>query len=115
MSSSVRATYDELASRGLTACHVAVGHRIGEPGFAIVLGAVAGDITADFVESGERTMEIVVDRVRYGIDRTGRVICGIPVYRGRPSDLEFRATAARLQRQFGPRLNPDNRPDSVQR
>jgi hypothetical protein len=50
--------------------------------------------------------------MRYCIDRTGHVSCGIPVYGGRPSDVELQATAAGLQREFGPRLNPDNWPDS---
>jgi hypothetical protein len=110
----IPAGYDELAIGGLTAHDVAVGHRIGEPGFEDVLGAIAGEIASGFLQSVEQTREIVVGRVSYVIDRTGRVIRWLPLYGEGPSDVVLRATAAWLQREFGPRLNPDKKSETHQ-
>jgi hypothetical protein len=57
-------------------------------------------------------VEIVVGRVSYIVDRTGGVIGWTPVYGEGPSDAVCRATAAWLQREFGPRLIPDKEPDT---
>jgi hypothetical protein len=104
-------TYDALAAGGLTAHDVAVGHRIGEAGFEKVLHAIAGDIAARFLESGEQTWEIVVARTRFFLDLTGCVIGYDPVYGQCPSHAEYLATSVSLQREFGPRLNRDNKPN----
>lgn len=106
----VPASYDDLVAAGLTARNVAVGHRIGEPGFEEVLRAIAGEIAAGFLHSAEPTAQIVVGRRNYVIDRVGHVLCAIPVYGDGPSDAEYQATAAWLQREFGPQLNLDQKP-----
>jgi hypothetical protein len=103
----VPATYNELATAGLTASNVAVGPRIGEPGFEEVLRAIVDDVAVGFLESGEETVAIVVGRVSYIVDRTGGVIGWTPVYGEGPSDAVCRATAAWLRQEFGPRLNRD--------
>ncbi|MDP2411507.1 MAG: hypothetical protein Q8M26_14630 [Pseudolabrys sp.] len=110
----VSAGYRELATAGLAAGDLAVGHRIGDVGFEAVVRAIVEKIACRFLQSTERTAEIVVDRVAYTIDRTGRVMSAIPLYGEGPSDTVFRATAAWLRREFGPRLAPDAEPDSTQ-
>ncbi len=106
----VPAIYDELAAAGLTARNVAVGPRIGEPGFEQVLGAIVDEVAADFLQSVEQTAEIVVGRVTFVVDRAGCVTGETSVYGEGPSEAVCRATAAWLRREFGRRLNSDKKP-----